>query len=217
MENEHYPFYNTPLPYDYNALEPYIDEKTMHLHHDKHLQTYINNLNKILKENPELQKYSLKQLITNASRFSKEIGTGVQNNAGGVYNHRFYFSGLINDPDNTISNSGELGDAILQSFSSFEKFNKELKKSALSVFGSGYAWLVCTTNGKVRIITTPNQNSTLPLNLIPIIAVDVWEHAYYLKHFNDRGGYLDNLEKIINWDMAEYNYINCPRARNNNC
>lgn len=217
MENAYYPFYNTPLPYEYNALEPYIDEKTMHLHHDKHLQTYINNLNIALEKNPELQKFSLKQLIVNSSRYPKELATQICNNAGGVYNHRFYFSGLCNNPNNHMSNLAELKDAIRQTYSDFDTFKHELKKVALSVFGSGYAWLVCTRNGKIRIIKTANQNSPLPNNLFPILTVDVWEHAYYLKHYNDRGAYLDNFEKIINWEWAESNYINCLRGRVNQC
>lgn len=206
MENEHYPFVNLPLPYDYNALEPFIDEKTMQLHHDKHLQTYINNLNNTLKEHPQLQKFSLEQLIRNSSRLPQKLQSEVRNNAGGVYNHRFFFNGLQN-PTQTEP-SGKLADAINRRFGSFGAFRDEFKKAALSVFGSGYAWLALD-RGKLRIITTANQNSPIEQNLCPVMAIDVWEHAYYLKHYNVRTDYIDDWLQIINWEKAEQNYMDC--------
>ena len=204
MNNNYYPFVNLPLPYEYNALEPFIDEKTMHLHHDKHLETYINNLNAVLQENPRLQKMSLEQLIRNASRFPKELQTAVRNNAGGVYNHRFFFDTLANPANREPT--GNLARAISCRFGSFNAFRDEFKKAALSVFGSGYAWLV-SDRGVLRIITTPNQNSPIEQNLCPILAIDVWEHAYYLKHYNVRADYIDDWLQIINWDRAQQN---CP-------
>lgn len=206
MENEHYPFVNLPLPYSYNALEPFIDEKTMQLHHDKHLQTYINNLNNTLKEYPRLQNLSLEQLIRNSSRLPPKLQSEIINNAGGVYNHRFFFDGLKN-PSKTEP-SGKLADTINCRFGSFGSFRDEFKKAALSVFGSGYAWLVID-RGNLHIITTANQNSPIEQNLCPVMSIDVWEHAYYLKHYNVRADYIDDWLYVINWDKAEQNYMDC--------
>lgn len=212
--NNHYPFVNLPLPYEYSALEPYIDEKTMRLHHDKHLQTYINNLNDTLKNNPQLQKMSLEQLIKNAKFLPPATQVAVRNNAGGVYNHRFFFNGLIN-PSKQMP-TGSINDAINSNFGGFEKFKMEFKKAALSVFGSGYAWLVMTSCTKINIVTSANQNTTIENGFCPIIAIDVWEHAYYLKHYNVRADYIDDWFKIINWDMAQQNYNWCLKNCMNN-
>lgn len=216
MENEYYPYINLPLHYPYNAMEPFIDEKTMMLHHDRHLQTYINNLNDILKDHPRLQQMSLEQMIRNSSRLPKDIQNGIRNNAGGVYNHRFFFDLLKNPAEEAPQ--GNLLPAIDRSFGSYEEFRNEFKKAALSVFGSGYAWLVYD-HGKLRIITTPNQNSPIEQGLCPILAIDVWEHAYYLKHYNVRSDYIDDWFRVINWEQAErnlINYINIPQSRINN-
>lgn len=206
MENNFYPFVNYPLPYDYNALEPYIDEKTMYLHHDRHLKTYINNLNGVLEKCNHLQKLSLEYLIKIANGLPRQIQTAVRNNAGGVYNHRFFFEGLKNSAHSEPN--GRLAEAISKTFGIYENFKSEFKKAALSVFGSGYAWLVCDKCG-LRIMTTPNQNSPIEKGLCPIIVVDVWEHAYYLKHYNVRAEYIDDWFNIINWDKAEENFLNC--------
>lgn len=203
-ENNRYPFENLPLTYGYAALEPYIDEKTMQLHHDKHLQTYINNLNEVLKNNPNLQRLTLEQLIVYADKLPQPLQRAVRNNAGGVYNHRFYFDQLANpsggDP------SGPLMQKIVQTYGSFDNFKAELKCAALSVFGSGYAWAVMDGN-RLRIVTTANQN--VPYNYCPILNIDVWEHAYYLKHYNVRADYIDDLFQVINWNKVEERYLNC--------
>jgi len=203
MENNHYPFTNLPLPYDYNALEPYINTQTMHFHHDKHLQTYIDNLNKALAEQPDLQNMSLEDLIKNADRLPCPIQKTIRNNAGGVYNHRFYFDMLAN-PSSEFP-EGKLRKAIYESFENYPRFKELFKQAALSVFGSGYAWLV-SDNEKLHIITTPNQNTPFESGLTPILTIDVWEHAYYLKHQNRRAEYIDNWFEIINWEKAEINY-----------
>lgn len=203
MNNNHYPFINLPLPYGYDALEPFIDEKTMYLHHDRHLQTYIDNLNAALREHPNLQDLSLTQLIRSAYRLPQPLRTAIRNNAGGVYNHRFFFEGLKNPSDDR--SSGELADAIAGSFGSLDAFLELFKKAALSVFGSGYAWLV-TDKTKLSIVTTANQNTPIEHGLEPILAIDVWEHAYYLKHYNVRADYIDDWMRIINWKQAEKNY-----------
>jgi Superoxide dismutase len=203
--NKYYPFENPPLPYSYDALNPYIDTKTMELHHDKHLQTYVDNLNKILKDSG-FQNLSLEQLIYNADKLPKDISEPVRNNAGGVYNHIFYFNGMINSPLKTPV--GNLLNAINKEFGNFENFKKEFKNSAMSVFGSGYAWLV-KDKGKLKIITTPNQNSPIEQWLCPILNIDVWEHAYYLKNYNVRSDYIENWFNVVNWEVAEKNYNLC--------
>lgn len=204
MENNFYPFINLPLPYEYSAMEPFIDEKTMYLHHDRHLQTYIDNLNNALKDNPRLQKFSLSQLIKLSANRNDELCITVCRNAGGVYNHRFFFEGLENPIESCFS--CPLIDAINKQFCGFDNFKNEFKSAALSVFGSGYAWLV-SENNRLKIITTKNQNCPVAANMNPIICIDVWEHAYYLKHYNKRADYIDDWFKIINLKNANANFI----------
>lgn len=208
MENCRYPFINQPLPYAYDALEPYIDEKTMHLHHDRHLQTYIDNLNATLKNEPALKNMTLEQLLRNSGKFPKRIQTGVMNNAGGVYNHRFFFNGL--SPSSDPGCAPNLTKELACRFGSMENFYELFKNAALSVFGSGYAWLVYGRCG-LRIMTTPNQNSPVEQGFRPILALDVWEHAYYLNYFNKRSDYIDNWYKIINRSEAEKNFLHCKK------
>lgn len=202
MKN-HYPFVNEPLPYPYDALEPFIDKETMRLHHDKHLQTYIDKLNALLEKEPQLQMYSLEELLTRNLETSEETKVQILNNAGGVYNHRMYFEGI--SPEKTLLNGTELGDAIKRSFGSAEQFETKFKETALAVFGSGYAWLVLE-NGNLKIIKTPNQNVPLTCGFYPVLLVDVWEHAYYLKYQNRRADYLNQYMQIINWKKAEERY-----------
>ncbi|MEA4893687.1 MAG: superoxide dismutase [Oscillospiraceae bacterium] len=209
--NEHYPFVNPPLPYAYDALEPYIDTKTMHLHHDRHLQTYVNNLNSTLKDYPEFHGWSLERLVRSAGRLPTPIRQPVRNNAGGVYNHIFYFEGMTNSE--TRSQAGTLYTEIIKCFGSAEQFYKEFKSSALSVFGSGYAWLAADRNGRLRIVTSANQDTPLAQGLCPILAIDVWEHAYYLKHYNERAAYIDDWFNVINWERAAELYERCPIFR----
>ncbi len=202
--NEHYPFKLIPLPYPYNALEPYIDEETMRIHHDKHVGTYVENLNKALQDHPAYHDWSLEMLLYNIYSLPAEIQTAVRNNAGGVFNHNLYFNSLgterINSPVGNFSN------AVNKEFGSAERFLAELKQKALSVFGSGYAYVVINRNGKLMIITTKNQDTPLEMNLYPVLPVDVWEHAYYLKHQNKRADYIDDLFKVINWNKVEEVY-----------
>ena len=208
--NEHYPFVNPSLPYAYDALEPYIDTRTMHLHHDRHLQTYVNNLNNTLKDYPELHNWSLEQLINNTGRLPEAIRQTVINNGGGVYNHIFYFNGM-SDLE-TRSQAGKLYYAIVQEFGSVEKFYDEFKKQALSVFGSGYAWLVVDQNGKLKFVTSANQDTPVVQKLCPVAAIDVWEHAYYLKHYNERAAYIDDWFNAANWAHAVELYMSCTTS-----
>ena len=186
-----YPFVNPPLPYAYDALEPYIDEKTMRLHHNAHLQTYVDNLNGIIEQYPALQSWSLPQLLMWNDYLPQEIQKGVRNNAGGVFNHIMYFSRLA-PPGKRTPTSGHFLLLLERKFGGFQQFQEALKEAALSVFGSGYAWLVTDSNGQMQILTTANQDNPLADGYYPILALDVWEHAYYLKHYNKRADYIDN-------------------------
>ena len=205
--NGHYKFVNTPLPYAFGAMEPYIDKKTMYLHHDKHLQTYIDNLNRTLSNHPELQNWTLEQLIINAPCLPKEIRTDIRNNSGGVFNHQFYFSNLANPA--LPQPVGILEQAIKNAFGSYPSFRSQFKEAALSVFGSGYAWLVVNAAGQLGILTTQNQDTPLEMGLVPVLNIDVWEHAYYLKHYNLRADYIDDWFHVVNWEQAGQNYMHC--------
>lgn len=205
------PFINPPLPYEYDALEPYIDAQTMHLHHDKHLQAYTDHLNDALRGHPELQRLSLEQLLLAAGRLPKAVGVPIQHNAGGVYNHRLYFDELR--PDGVRRPVGALAGAIDRTYGSFDTFQKLFSAAALSVFGSGYAWLVSDSRGRLDIITTPNQETPLTRGLCPVLTADVWEHAYYLKHYNQRANYLNDWFQVVDWDGANNRYLSCRKTR----
>lgn len=202
--NYHYPFVNTPLPYGYDALEPYIDQKTMHLHHDRHLQTYIDNLNVLLKENPQYQTWNLEELLYCRQELPPSLPVPIRRQAGGVYNHRFFFEG-ITPPDESLIDLSIIQE-IEKHFLDFNDFSEQLKQAALSVFGSGYAWVVLD-HGDLKIMTTANQDTPISEHLHPILNVDVWEHAYYLKHYNLRGDYFDDWLHIINWDMVKQRFL----------
>jgi Fe-Mn family superoxide dismutase len=188
---QHYPFVNPPLPYAYDALEPFIDEETMRLHHDAHLQTYVDHLNIIIKQCPALHNWTLEQLIKWNDNLPVEIQDSVRNNAGGVYNHILYFSRLA-PPETAVWPSGEFLLLLERRFGGFQQFKEAFKKAAMSVFGSGYAFLVANRDGLLEIVTTANQDNPLEMGYYPILALDVWEHAYYLKHHNKRDGYIDD-------------------------
>lgn len=202
--NGHYKFYNFPLPYAYAAMEPYIDRKTMMLHHSRHLQTYIDNLNEILGKYPLFQQWTLEQLLLNIASLPEKIQVPVKNNAGGVYNHLLYFQGLWNPSEGRPT--GTLAEAVNQELGGYEEFREEFRKAALSVFGSGYAWLTVDGTGRLKIITTANQDTPLPLGLWPVLNLDVWEHAYYLKHYNVRADYIEDWFRVVNWKAANRNY-----------
>lgn len=216
--NEHYPFVNPPLPYAYDALEPFIDTKTMHLHHDRHLQTYVDNLNKALKDYPAFHNWSLPQLLTHIGSLPPAIRIPVKNNGGGVYNHTFYFNGMINPETRPQSELLQL--TIVKQFGSVERFLDLFKTHALSVFGSGYAWLVVGQNRRLKLMTTANQDTPISQHLCPIVTIDVWEHAYYLKHYNERAAYIDDWFRVVNWahaaelyqSNAPYGSANCLRG-----
>lgn len=209
--NNFYEFVNLPLPYDYDAMEPFIDAKTMQIHHDRHLQGYVNNLNKALNSYPELQRLPLEALVDPPETLPPANRTAIKNNAGGVYNHRFYFSGLT-PADIAKGPYGMLLEDINKIYGSLDAFKAAFKAAAMSVFGSGYAWLVVDDRGDLRIITTANQDTPLSWGLCPILAVDVWEHAYYLKHYNLRANYIDDWFNVVDWDQANNNFLACFNA-----
>jgi len=190
------------LEYDYNALEPYMDEATVKLHHDKHHQTYVDNLNLALDKHPELYKLKLDELLKDLNKIPEDIRLAVRNHGGGVWNHNLFWKILKKG----THPSGELLEAINKDLGGFEKFKEELKKAALGQFGSGWAWLVLN-KGKLEIIKTPNQDTPLSEGKIPLLTIDVWEHAYYLKYQNRRAEYVDNFFNIINWDEVNERYL----------
>lgn len=190
-----YPFTAPALPYAYNALEPYIDEATMHFHHDKHLQAYVDNLNAAVKDYPELHNLTLEELLSDLRALPEKARTAIRNNGGGVYNHIAYFSSMT-------PNKKEIPEKISAAFGGKEAFLSAFKKAALGQFGSGFAWLVETKEKELRIIALPNQDNPLSQDLIPLLPLDVWEHAYYLKYQNRRGAYIDEWLKIVDWDVV---------------
>lgn len=204
---EYYKFVNDPLPYPYQAMEPYINIQTMYLHHAKLVQNYVNNLNKALSNYPFLQNFSLEQLLTNLNSMPMEIREEIRHNAGGVYNHRLYFYGLSEKPGGRPQ--GSLEEALKREYGSYNEFKKRFTEEALSVFGSGYAWLVSDEGGNLSMITTANQDTPLERNLIPILVIDVWEHAYYIQCHTLRKDYIEDWFQVVNWEEAEQRYHNC--------
>lgn len=200
------PFELPPLPYAYNALEPYIDEETMKIHHDKHHQTYVDNLNKALNKYPDLYQFTLEELLRSANMLPQDIVEDVINNGGGHYNHTFFWE--IMSPNSPLEPSGNFKNAITHTFGSFDSFKEQFTQTALKTFGSGWTWLLKDANGNLQIVSTPNQNTPVPFGLKPIIAIDLWEHAYYLKHQNRRNEYIKDWFNVINWNKAEdlYNH-----------
>ena len=192
-----------PLPYDYNALEPYIDTQTMQLHHDKHHAAYVNNLNNAVA-NTELANMSVEDLVKQISRVPDNIRTAVQNNAGGHVNHSMFWT--IMGPNAGGQPSGELANAITQAFGSFDQFKAAFNDAGVKRFGSGWAWLVLDQSGKLSVISTANQDSPLMNGLYPVMGNDVWEHAYYLKYQNRRPDYLAAWWNVVNWNEVERRY-----------
>ena len=186
-----------PLPYDYNALEPHIDEQTMRIHHDKHHAAYVTNLNAALEKHPELQQKSADDLIRGINSVPEDIRTAVRNNGGGHANHAMFWQ--IMAPAAGGAPTGAIGEAITSTFGSFASFKEQVNKAGATRFGSGWAWLI-DAGGKLVIESTANQDSPLMEGKKPILGVDVWEHAYYLKYQNRRPDYLAAWWNVINWD-----------------
>ena len=192
-----------PLPYDYNALEPHIDEQTMRIHHDKHHAAYVNNLNTALEKHPQLQQKSVDDLLKGINSVPEDIRPAVRNNGGGHANHTMFWE--IMGPGKGGTPSGALGDAIKSTFGSFDEFKKQLSATSVSQFGSGWGWLV-SEGGTLKVVKTPNAEVPFTKGQKPLLTIDVWEHAYYLDHQNKRAAYVDAvIDKLLNWDFAAAN------------
>ncbi len=186
-----------PLPYDYAALEPHIDEATMHFHHDNHHNTYVTNLNNALAKYPDLAGKSIEELLGNLDAIPEDIRTAVRNNGGGHWNHSLFWQ--LMGPNAGGEPAGDLAAAIGAAFGSFADFKEEFKAAGIGRFGSGWAWLVAAKDGSLTITSTPNQDTPAMEGKTPILGLDVWEHAYYLKYQFKRPGYIDAWWNVVSW------------------
>jgi Fe-Mn family superoxide dismutase len=193
------PYELPPLPYDFKALEPHIDETTMRIHHGKHHAAYVNNLNAALEKAPDLQSKSAEDVIRNLSAVPESVRTAVRNNGGGHVNHTMFWQ--IMGPNAGGAPTGAIGDLITGTFGGFDKFKEEFKKAAVGRFGSGWAWLV-KSGGSFAIESTPNQDNPLMDGKTAVFGLDVWEHAYYLKYQNRRPDYVDAWWNVVNWNAV---------------
>ncbi len=199
-----YPFKLPDLPYAYDALEPNIDARTMEIHHDKHHAGYTNKLNGALEGHSDWQDRSAPDILRNINSVPEDIRTAVRNNGGGYVNHDLFWK--VMSPDGGGKPEGDLSDAISDAFGSFDAFKEKLTNAASGQFGSGWGWLVKTGSGKLDVYSTPNQDSPYMKGDTPLLGVDVWEHAYYLKYQNKRGDYLGNWWNVVNWDQVAKNF-----------
>ena len=191
-----YPFKLPQLPYDYNALEPHMDEQTMKIHHTKHHQAYVDKLNAALEPHKELHGKSVEELLTNLAGVPDAIRTAVRNHGGGHLNHSFFWPLMIMDAP---SPEGEVVGAIEEKFGSFDKFKEQFSAAAANHFGSGWAWLALN-QGQLEIMTTPNQDNPISQHRIPVLGIDLWEHSYYLKWQNKRTDYIATWWNVVNWE-----------------
>ncbi len=202
-----YPYKLIPLPYEYDALEPYIDQETMHLHHDRHLRTYVDNLNKALESCPSLQSVPLTTLLARCEALPEHVRESIRNNGGGVYNHDLFFS--LMSPAKGQGPKGALLESINRSFGSYDRWKERFKVCGLGRFGSGWAWLAVCHGGWLTIASTANQDVPFSPGVCPILLLDVWEHAYYLQYQNRRAEYIDNWFHVINWDAVSARFDAC--------
>lgn len=193
-----------PLKYSFNALEPVIDAMTMEIHHDKHHGAYVMNLNKALENAPDLQSKPIEWILRNIQQLPESIRTAVRNNGGGHYNHTLFWDWIA--PGGSKSPSGALAQEINATFGSFDSFVEQFSNAAVTRFGSGWAWLVVNGQKKLQVLSTANQDSPLMDGQTPILGLDVWEHAYYLKYQNRRPEYVKNFWSIVNWDFVNSLY-----------
>jgi Fe-Mn family superoxide dismutase len=192
-----------PLPYDYSALEPHIDTRTMAVHHDKHHQAYVNNLNKALEGYPELQKKSTLYLLSDLDGIPEEIRLAVRNHGGGHLNHTMFWNSLHYAGGGVPG--GQLAESINEDFGSFNDFKEAFSNAGTTLFGVGWAWLCVDSESKLLITTTPNQDNPISQGLIPLVGLDVWEHAYYLKYENRRADYVAAWWNIVSWGYVAGN------------
>jgi len=202
------PYTVPPLPYAFDALEPYIDAKTMEIHHDKHHGAYVTNLNKALEGHAELAKLSVEALISKIDSVPENIRAAVRNNGGGHANHSLFWK--IMKKGGGGEPKGEIADAIKSAFGGFGEFKAKLNEAATKRFGSGWAWLMIK-DGKLSIDSTPNQDNPLMSGAKPVMGIDVWEHAYYLKYQNRRPEYLEAWWNVANWDQINQNYASAKK------
>jgi Fe-Mn family superoxide dismutase len=208
-ENDTVPEFTVPpLPYDYAALEPHIDEQTMRIHHDKHHAAYVTNLNAAIKDNPDLALMSVDDLIADLNKVPEAIRTAVRNNGGGHSNHTLFWE--IMRPGGSPAPTGDLAAEITSTFGDVETLKKQVNEAGTKRFGSGWSWLV-VDGGKLAVISTPNQDSPLMEGKTPLLGVDVWEHAYYLKYQNRRPDYLAAWWNVLNWDEVASRYAAATR------
>ncbi len=219
MLEEYYPFVVQPLPYEYDALLPVLDEETLHFHHDKHYQTYVDKLNATLADHPQLQKMTLTELLTSEDNklasLQKEARESIHNNGGGVYNHQLYFDGMRSPAGQEPC--GALAEALIRDFGSVRQWKEQMSQAAAGVFGSGWTWLVSDQDGTLMILTTANQDVPDLRLYTPILLIDMWEHAYYLQYRNRRPDYVQGWHKLIHWKKAEkrYEQVLCRLERGN--
>jgi Fe-Mn family superoxide dismutase len=188
------------LPYPFDALEPHIDAQTMQIHHDRHHATYVNNLNGALEKAPDWASRSIEDILRNVNQVPEEIRTVVRNNGGGHANHSLFWE--IMGPGGGGEPTGAIGEAINSSFGGYAAFKEQLTKAAVGQFGSGWGWLVKDGSGKLQVVARPNQDSPLMEGLVPVLGVDVWEHAYYLKYQNKRPDYVAAWFNTVNWESV---------------
>ncbi|HET6568480.1 MAG TPA: superoxide dismutase [Rhodothermales bacterium] len=192
------------LPYPFDALEPHIDARTMEIHHDRHHAAYVKNANAALEKHPELQNKSVEDLLRGINSVPEDVRTALRNNAGGHANHSLFWK--VMSPNGGGQPTGALADDIKNTFGSFDAFKEKFTSAAKTQFGSGWAWLGLDQNGKLHVHGTPNQDSPYMQGHIPILGLDVWEHAYYLKYQNKRPDYAEAWWNVVNWDQVSKNY-----------
>ena len=188
------------LPYAYDALEPYMDAKTMEVHHDKHHAGYTAKLNAALEKYPQFYDMDIVDILKDLSKVPEDVRTAVRNNGGGYYHHNLWWTQF--NPGKGGAPSGSLASALDAAFGSFDAFKEKLTAGAMGVFGSGWAWLCKDASGKLVVTGTPNQDSPVSLGLTPLLAIDVWEHAYYLKYQNRRNEFVENFWNMIDWEQV---------------
>ena len=197
-----------PLPYAYNALEPTIDEQTMHLHHDKHHQAYVNNLNAAIEKHPELGSKSPEELLKDLGGIPEDIRMAVRNNGGGHVNHTMFWE--IMAPGGSKEPTGKLAEAITAKFGGLDALKQQFNANGATRFGSGWTWLVKNAAGELALLSTPNQDSPLSEGHFPIMGNDVWEHAYYITYQNRRPDYLAAWWNVVNWDVVGKRFEQAP-------
>lgn len=192
------------LPYAYNALEPYIDEATMRVHHDKHHKTYMDKLNAALEKYPAFYEKKIQDVLSDLSQVPEDARTAVKNHGGGYLHHALFWQMM--KPDGGGNPTGKIAEAITETFGSFQVFKEKFSASAAGLFGSGWTWLVKDGQGKLSILNTPNQDSPVSQGFQPLLALDVWEHAYYLSYQNRRPEYIEKWWNVVHWEEAENRY-----------